>query len=128
MSGEETFGGQTQKNTATVYRVGAGVLFTRDAGADGRAYVGPRVGLIRMSSEQEGDLTDRSESRMDVLLSLVAGGEYFLAPGFSLGGEVGLEWVHIGDTDITPTPDVDVEEDMSLLRTVTGLRVRWYLK
>ena len=66
----------------------------------------------------EGDIT--------LLIAGVVGGEYFLVPGFSLGGEVGLNYLRMGDED-NDGPG-GAETDASMIGIGTEFRVRWYFQ
>lgn len=112
----------TSRSTLTTFRAGIGFLFLNDAGVDGRTYWGPRVGVGRLSEDSEFSGTSTSNERWDLSLALVVGGEYFLVPGFSLGGEVGAEVTRIGDDD----DDDGTDDTSSVFGTLAELRLRWY--
>ena len=128
VSDEQTDGATTYSSSMSVWRLGLGVLLTRPFGPEGRGYFGPRIGLVRMSQSEESGTFDYSEDRLNLTLAGVTGAEFFLAEQFSLGGEVGLEYVHFGQPDVEPEPSVDIESDGSALRTVSELRLRWYFR
>lgn len=115
-------------DSQTYYRLGIGLLLLRELDGDGRWYFGPRLGLLRISSETDGAFFEDSMKRTDLALAGVVGGELFLGESFSLGGEMGIEWIRRGDPEITPEPPVDDDETGGLLRTVTELKFRWYVK
>lgn len=123
----EDFLGDPYTYSATLLRLGVGALFAGELGRSGRVYVGPRVGVVRISTEQEQGAFDEESTRTDLALAAVTGGEFFLVDGLSLGGEVGLEWVRIGEEDVAGEPS-PAEEKASLLRTTSELRVRWYFR
>jgi hypothetical protein len=100
--------------TFSILTLGAGLLFEiGESGAD-RIYAGPRLGIARISEYDEGPGTPTDESTTTLWLAGVLGGEFFLKPRFSLGGEVGLEWLELDDPD------------GSVLATTAEFRVRWY--
>lgn len=113
--------------TLTAMRLGVGVLFVLASPERGRIYAGPRVGVMRLKSVSEFEGDDSETSRMDLLFSAVLGGEFFLMPAFSLGGEAGLTYLSMGDTEFDPEPPVDENEDVTLLSLGTEFRVRWYI-
>jgi hypothetical protein len=100
-----------------VLRLGTGILFTISPGADGHIYAGPRIGILRHSTEVESGGVEVDDSDTDIFLAGVLGGEFFLQRRFSLGGEAGLEWLKF---------DEDDDEEASLLRTLAEFRVRFY--
>ena len=95
--------------SATVLRLGTGLLFMNEIGSAGRAYVGPRAGIVHTSTDSGvGDSDDT-----DVYIAGVTGGEFFLVQSFTLGGEVGIGYAF---------------SDPSVLSTLAAFRVRWYLR
>lgn len=124
---EESEFGDSEFNL-TALRLGVGVLFMLATPERGRVYAGPRVGVMRLSSRNEFDGEDAEMSRMDLIFSAVVGGEFFLLPAFSLGGEAGLTYLTVGDTERDPEPPVEDEEDVSMLSLGTEFRVRWYIR
>lgn len=120
--------GDDFSSSLTFFRLGIGVLFLSDAGADGRVYVGPRLGVLRVSEEFDNTTFEGTSKRMDLVFAAVAGGEFFLASSLSLGGEIGLEYTRIGDEEETPEPGFVDDRTTTLVRTVTELRLRWYLR
>lgn len=111
--------------TFTFIRVGVGLLFTIQQAERGRVYVGPRIGLMRMSSSSEFNGEAEDDSRVDLTAAAVLGGEFFLLPAFSIGGEVGLEYLRMGDEE--DDGEADIESDTSLLSLGSEFRVRWYI-
>jgi hypothetical protein len=100
--------------TFSLLTLGAGLLFEiGDLGPD-RIYAGPRLGVAHISESDEGPGAPSDDSTTSLWLAGVLGGEFFLKPQFSLGGEVGVEWLERGDPD------------RSVLATTGEFRVRWY--
>jgi hypothetical protein len=126
VSQSATDGPFSYETSGQLLRLGVGLLVLGPAGQDGRVYFGPRAGMVRMASEYSSDGFSESQSRTDLVLAAVAGGEFFLLDRFSLGGEVGLEYVREGDESGSGASSVD--SDGSMLRTTSELRVRWYLR
>lgn len=104
--------------TLTALTLGVGFLYLMPLGDSDRLYVGPRVGFVRLSESFSGPGVDEDDSSNNLWLSGVVGGEFFLRPRFSLGGEVGVRWL-----DASAGGD---ELDSSILSTTTEFRVRWY--
>lgn len=112
------------EGTFTVLRLGAGLLFVHARPERGRIYVGPRLGITRFSSEVEIDGEEADDdSRTDLFLAGVAGGEFFLMPAFSLGGEVGLSYTRAGDDE-----DDAADSSASVINMITEFRIRWYFR
>jgi hypothetical protein len=103
--------------TGTLLVLGAGVLFEIADSGDDRIYAGPRAGIVRFSTSSEGPGGETDDSTTNLSLAGVFGGEYFLKDRFSLGGEVGLEWLDLSD---------DSDAEGSLISTTAEFRVRWY--
>jgi len=102
--------------TVTLLMIGAGLLFEiGDLGED-RIYAGPRLGLVRASFSEDFEGGEFSDSNTNLFLAGVLGGEFFLQPNFSLGGEAGLRYLDTGADG----------SDGSLLTTTAEFRVRWY--
>ena len=124
-SGDDPFDGEFSFS-ATFLRLGAGLLFIVSPSERGRVYAGPRVGILRMSREVEFAGTQDDDSRTDLLLSGVVGGEFFLVPSFSLGGEAALHYLRAGDEESDdPNPP---DSDASMISIGTEFRVRWYIR
>ena len=134
--------GFSRKETATALRAGIGFSYVgttaenrarRDRQEDWfRFYVGPRVGIVRLSSSSEFSgpgfpLDERSESQTNLVLELATGGEYLFSSHFSLGGEVRVSYISIGDVKETPGPPAGGGElSESILTTSALVLLRWY--
>ena len=60
------------------------------------------------------------------VLELATGGEYLFSSHFSLGGEVGLNYITGDEPEETPPPPNPVEQDESILTTNALILLRWY--
>lgn len=120
-SGDVVF---SQDRTWTALQVGVGLFVRREAGNRGRAYFGPRLGIVRLGTTFESDAVEDDVNRTDLVFGVVAGGEFFLTERFSLGGEAGLAYQRRGEEKGSGA--TDAEESGSIFRTTTELRVRWY--
>ena len=106
----------TEDFSATSIRIGVGLYYTQSMVGNLSAYIGPRVGIITNSIElqafppPEGGVNQPSatinSSRTDFFIGLTLGGEYFLSTAFSLGADVGFEYLSLGTTTATETPAV----------------------
>lgn len=113
--------------TVSAIRLNVGVLFVLASPERGRVYAGPRVGVTRLKTVSESDGEDGESKRMDLIFAGVAGGEFFLMPAFSLGGEIGLAYTSTGETEFDPDPGFEDEEDLTVLGLTSEFRVRWYI-
>lgn len=125
-SEESDFG--DEELTATALRLGLGVLFVVARPERGRIYAGPRAGIMRISSTFVFDDDENEMKRTDLVFAGVLGGEFFLMPAFSLGGEAGLTYLSMGQEEIEPDPGFEDNSDGSSLSLGTEFRVRWYLR
>lgn len=101
-------------STETFLSIGAGILFVIAGGSEDRIYIGPRVGFLRVSESISGPVVDADDSSTNLQIGGVVGGEHFLRPNFSLGGEAGLNYTSLDDID------------GSILSTTAEFRIRWY--
>lgn len=118
----------SEEFTATALRLGLGALFVVAQPEQGRIYVGPRVGIARISATSDFADTESEMKRTDLTFSAVLGGEFFLFPAFSLGGEAGLNYQSRGETERDPDPGFEDDSEGTLLSLGTEFRVRWYLR
>ncbi len=107
------------ETTLTNFRFGLGIfpLIQKDKA---NLYYGLRVGIILTSSSFKFDDIDDSESKTDFYIGPAVGGEYFFNDHISLGGEVQLNYISIGQED----DDSDVSESVIVTRTLVF--IRWY--
>jgi len=104
-----------------------------------QTYVGSSLAINRISETQLTEFspspaTRRKASRTDKVLSAVAGGEYFFAPRFSMGGEVQLQYLMAGNVESSvepiptppPTPTPTPQFDASVVQTNAQFVVRWF--
>lgn len=94
----------SSSSTGTLLRVGAGVFHLVQVGGGTALYVGPRVAMVRTSSSSTySGGTPSSSHQTSWSLGLAIGGEHFFSPHFSLGGEVQLNYITIGDEEHEPS-------------------------
>ena len=113
--------------TSTALRASVGLLISIAEPERGRFYAGPRIGLLRLASKYEFEGDDGEMTRMDLFAAAVAGGEAFLTPSFSLGGEASLNYYTMGETEYDPDPGFEVNDDASLLSIGGEFLIRWYM-
>jgi hypothetical protein len=114
--------------TYTAVRASVAVLFALATPERGRFYVGPRVGVLRLTSVFEAEGDDGEVKRNDLFVAAIAGGEGFVTPALSLGGEASLNYYSLGETEYDPDPGFEDDDDMSTLSLGAEFRVRWYIR
>ena len=120
-----TFSGESNQ---TVIRYGLAVHFLTTGPEAFRAYFGPRVGFIRRSSEQESSGSPTfEEKRTDNYLGVTLGGEYWFTSRFSLGAEIQVNRLGIGDEETPNQPPSTAEFSSSVISNNGIIAVRFYL-
>ncbi len=103
---------------STGIQIGAGFYYTEQLAGNLSAYFGPRAGIITYSTEfdnyapaadsEYGETSSTVESsRTDFYVGVTLGGEYFFSNAFSLGADVGFEYLSLGTESNTITPVVN---------------------
>ncbi len=128
---EKTTDGTTSsESSATLTRLGIGVFWVTPIRESFRAYVGPRVGIVRNSESSRFDTEpERKVTQTNLVLELATGGEYLFSSHFSLGGEVRLGYINVGESKVTPAPTPmppPVDRSESILTTNALILLRWY--
>ncbi len=130
LSEKTTDGTTSSESSATLTRLGIGVFWVTPIRESFRAYVGPRVGIVRNSeSSRFGTEPERKMTQTNLVLELATGGEYLFSSHFSLGGEVRLGYINIGESKVTPAPTpppLPVDRSESVLTTNALILLRWY--
>jgi hypothetical protein len=120
--------GFSGESTETVLRYGLSAhFFLAEASSDFRPYVGPRVGFVRNTQDSSSDGSSFESKRTDSYFGVAIGGEYWFTPRFSLGGEVQLNRVSIGDEEVTGEPSSGFDSDASLISNNGVIAIRFYL-
>jgi hypothetical protein len=102
-SSESSNSGFTSQSHETILRYGATMHFMLARSGNFRPYVGPRVGFVRRSTHYESTGNPSQESkRTDNYIGVTIGSEYWFTPRFSLGAEVQLNRVGLGEEESTP--------------------------
>ena len=119
----------SSESSATLTRLGIGAFWITPIRESFRAYVGPRVGIVRSSeSSRFGTEPERKVTQTNLVLELATGGEYLFSPHFSLGGEVRLGYINVGERKVTPAPPpTPFDRSASILTTNALILLRWYL-
>jgi len=115
-------------------QLGLGVYYLLRTNDPFLLYVGPRFGVLLQSDTSTSDATGKEiesvTSQTNIGLGLGFGGEYFFNPRLSLGAEININYVIVGE----PTTEVDGKEpdddkitvSESGLTTGTNVFVRFY--
>ncbi len=128
LSEKTTDGTTSSESSATLTRLGIGAFWVTPIRESFRAYVGPRVGIVRNSESSRFDPEpERKVTQTNLVLELATGGEHFFSSHFSLGGEVRLGYIKMGEPKVTPAPPSTFEQSGSILTTNALILLRWYL-
>ena len=128
LSEKTTDGTTSSESSATLTRLGIGAFWVAPIRESFRAYVGPRVGIVRNSeSSRFGTGPERKVTQTDLVLELVTGGEHLFSSHFSLGGEVRLTYINVGEREVTPPSPSPSQQSRSILTTNALILLRWYL-
>lgn len=112
--------GEDWKESRKRLSIGCGIFFiTRKGKVD--IYYGARLGLISTSYFYETTTYLRDESRTDFYIGPAIGGEYFFSNHFSLGGEIQINHISIGQWS-----DEIGDASESIIRIKPLVFVRWY--
>lgn len=118
-----------QENTWQYVRFGMGVFYMWETADVTRVYIGPRAGFLwytvsrTTQAETSGTLSARQSSWY---AGLCAGGEYFLSTHFSLGAELQLNYVSIGNAEQTPAPTVPAVTNRRIVTNNGLVSIRFY--
>ena len=134
LSEKTTAGTTSTESSATLTRLGIGAFWVTPIRESFRAYVGPRVGIVRNSeSSRFGTQPESKVTQTNLVLELATGGEHLFSSHFSLGGEVRLGYINVGESKVTPTPPTPtptppppVDRSESILTTNALILLRWY--
>ena len=122
-------GALSGESVQSILRYGVALHFMMTETDSFRPYLGPRVGFIRHSERQEiggGGAPDET-TRTDSYVGLAIGGEYWFTPRFSLGGELQINRVGIGDEESGDGPTPSSSSSYSIISNNGVIAVRLYL-
>jgi hypothetical protein len=116
------------KSTVTNNRIGVGLLKHLSRKENFEPYIAPRLGFIFASSEEPTGLTSTSKtSSTNFYFTGGAGGQYFFASHFTLGGEAQLTYTKLGKPSVTGTPAFSgAAGSGSMISTLGLIALRWY--
>jgi hypothetical protein len=114
--------GEDWKQSNSIISIGCGIFFmTRKGKVD--IYYGARLGFMITSYSYRytwNGMDSDDDSKTDFYIGPAIGGEYFFTKHLTLGGEIQLNYIFIGQWD-------DGEDSESVIRTKPLIFVRWYL-
>jgi len=125
-SSESTSEGYSIENSSTITRLGLGLLFLKPYSDNFNASFGLRIGLLSHSttSKYNGETSSRDQS--DLYIGIVVGGEHMLSEHFSIGGEIQLNYIEIGEEKRTPSASNGNDRSESMITNNALLFFRWY--
>ena len=128
LSSPDPFGGSDDlEETQSVISFGVGAYYMTSLGDGFTLYGGPRFGILRSSSSEEGGGSPKqSVTSTDKFIGAAVGGEHFFSRHFSIGAEGRLTYYIAGEPEFDPDPGFETDFSASLT-TTSGLFVaRFY--
>ena len=122
-SSEGSSGEYTSEVSASNFRIGAVIAYNNSSFESMNFYYGIDVGVILSSISSSSSFSNESvdESKTDFFIGPAIGGEYMFNRYFSLGGEINLNYISIGNYDD------DNDSTTWLISTRGAVFVRWYV-
>jgi len=123
MSSDYSGGGYTFERSSSNIRLGAVVAFNNDPIESVDFYYGVDFGFIFSRSSYNSSISNEStdKSKTDFFIGPAVGGEYMFNKHFSLGGEINLNYISIGDYDS------EGESSGWAVSTRGQIFIRWYV-
>ena len=115
---KNTINGITYESSSSNLRLGT-VLAYANAIASMNLYYGIDIGVILSSETSGSSSTDRSKT--DFFVGPAIGGEYMFSENFSLGGEIQINYISIGNFDD------DSDASSTAVSTRGKIMLRWYV-
>jgi hypothetical protein len=125
-SSSSTSSGTTSESKSSNLRLGT-VLAYATAIASMNLYYGIDIGVILSSESSESTFpgsTSTDRSKTDFFIGPAIGGEYMFSDNFSLGGEIQINYISIGNFN----GDSDVDVSNSAVSSRGKIILRWYVK
>ncbi len=128
-SSESTSSGVATNNSASVVRLGAGILATVASTSNTRFYAGPRVGLylVRQKSTSTYYPTPSTDemSETDFSIGGSIGAEYFFVESMSFGGEALVTYYSFGEPTYSSS-SIGYSSSRSMFSSNVIFFLRWY--
>lgn len=123
MSSDYSGGGYTFERSSSNIRLGAVIAFNNDPIESVNFYYGVDFGFILSSKSRTSNISNEStdESKTDFFIGPAVGGEYMFNKHFSLGGEINLNYISIGNYDS------EGESSSWAISTRGLIFLRWYI-
>jgi hypothetical protein len=118
--------GYTSESSFSNVRLGAIVAYATSKGSM-NFYYGIDIGVIlssQSSSSSAPGSMSTDESKTDFFVGPAIGGEYMFSDNFSLGGEIQINYISIGEFD----GDSQTDRSESAISSRGKIVLRWYLK
>jgi hypothetical protein len=122
-SSSSTSSGTTYESSSSNLRLGT-VLAYATAIASMNLYYGIDIGVILSSEKRESTFpgsTSTDRSKTDFFVGSIIGGEYMFSDNFSLGGEIQINYISIGEFDD------DSDASSSAVSSRGKIILRWYV-
>jgi len=117
-----------REQTISNFRIGAVIAYA-NAVTSVNLYYGLNIGVIISSTSADiSGQESNDESKTDFFIGPAIGGEYMFSDNFSLGGEIQVNYISVGQFDqegVDPDYTVDVSE--SVVSTRGMIILRWYV-
>jgi len=122
---------------ASVFRLGVGGFYMLSPGERTNIYLGGRLGFLRFNGEERRDLVNVSDGeervyvkRNDLVFTVASGGEAYITPYLSIGGEFALDIISQGDPNVQRDPpqqnNNNVVQTGSAILPNGALFIRWF--
>ncbi len=106
-------GTDTNSDTSTTVKLGAGIFWMFGIGDDAQGTLGARLGPQIVSQVQErpeamgAGSVETTRTAINFAAGPAFGGEYFFSENFSLGAEAQINFMYLGEEDISVDPGPD---------------------
>lgn len=118
----------------SVFRLGVGGFYMLSPSERTNIYFGGRFGFLRSSEEtrqdnDNGPIQYTYIKRNGVVLTVASGGEAYITPYLSIGGEFALDFISQGDPNVQydpPRQTPDTETTGSAILPNGALFIRWF--
>lgn len=117
-----------KSSTLQSFKAGLGVLFKSKITSSSQAIFGLRGGYLSLSqsTEASGSTPATSVSRPFITMAGVVGGEYYLARQFSLGAEINIGYISVGELTSEPASQSTTKVTGSGFFTNAQISARFY--
>ena len=123
-SSEYSNGQYKYESSTSNFRIGAVIAYNNSSFESMNFYYGIDIGIILSSYSYSSSMSSESSdgSKTDFFVGPAIGGEYLFNRYFSLGGEINLNYISIGNYG-----DSDGDSSTWMISTRGAVYVRWYV-